>query len=259
MPDTPSCAVLVVSCDAYRDLWTPFFRLFWRYWPDCPFPVYLGSNFERYPDERVRSLTGGEDRAWSKNLKLFLEQMDSEYILLLLEDFFLDKRVSSVMFLGHLSALRKLRGTMLRVYPKRGPNIKLKGYPSIGAIHRSTPFRISAQAAIWKRAELLALLREDETAWQFEQQGTIRSQASADGFFCTYAPLVSYRHVVEQGSWFWSAARAYGKENLGCDFGARPVMGPITAAKKRINNFRSWLLDRLIELRIKHATRRVLN
>ena len=38
------CSVLVPSCDAYADLWIPFFALFWRYWSDCPFPVYLGTN-----------------------------------------------------------------------------------------------------------------------------------------------------------------------------------------------------------------------
>lgn len=41
-------AVVVASCDAYADLWEPFFRLFRRYWPDCPYPVYLGSNFRTY-------------------------------------------------------------------------------------------------------------------------------------------------------------------------------------------------------------------
>ena len=38
------CSILVVSCDRYRDLWTPFFTLFQRYWPDCDMPVYLGTN-----------------------------------------------------------------------------------------------------------------------------------------------------------------------------------------------------------------------
>jgi len=37
-------AVLVVSCDKYADLWPPFFQLFLRFWPECPFSVYLISN-----------------------------------------------------------------------------------------------------------------------------------------------------------------------------------------------------------------------
>jgi hypothetical protein len=37
-------AVIVVSCDLYSDVWKPFFTLFFKYWNDCPFPVYLTSN-----------------------------------------------------------------------------------------------------------------------------------------------------------------------------------------------------------------------
>jgi|GEM_PF-299859 len=252
---TPSCAVLVVSCDRYRDLWKPFFALFRRYWPDCPFPVYLGSNFASYPSERITSLQVGEDRSWSRNLRFFLENIPSQYVLLLLEDFFLNRPVSTAAFLERLSAFDRLGGSMLRVYPKRGPNQKLSGSRSIGAIHRLTPYRVSAQAAIWNRQELLALLRDDESAWEFEHDATARSQAKEDGFFSTYAPLVSYRHVVEQGEWFWSAASKYGKQNIGCDFGARRVMGPVTAAMKRVNNGRSWVLDRFMDWRLRRRIR----
>jgi len=42
--DRANCSILIPSCDKYSDLWRPFFTLFWRHWPDCPFPVYLGSN-----------------------------------------------------------------------------------------------------------------------------------------------------------------------------------------------------------------------
>jgi hypothetical protein len=52
----PDASILVVSCDGYQDLWKPFFSCFLKYWPDCPFPVYLGSNNLTYPDCRVRSL-----------------------------------------------------------------------------------------------------------------------------------------------------------------------------------------------------------
>ena len=37
-------AVVVSSCDAYSDAWKPFFKLFFKYWSDCPFPIYLVTN-----------------------------------------------------------------------------------------------------------------------------------------------------------------------------------------------------------------------
>ncbi|MGA8027664.1 MAG: hypothetical protein WB992_11005 [Bryobacteraceae bacterium] len=250
-----SCAALVVSCDRYRDLWRPFFALFWRYWPDCPFPVYLGSNFETYSDERVTSLTAGEDESWSKNLRFFLNRLDSEYVLLLLEDFFLNRTVSTATLIDHLNALDQLGGSVLRLRPNPPPDIPVRGYPTIGSIYRFAPFRVSAQASIWKRLDLLALLRDGESAWEFERQATIRSQSRANGFFCTYAAKLPYRHVVEQGKWFWSAAPLYKKENIGCDFNARLVMGPFAAFSKVIHGHARLLKLRML-VRIQRAYRR---
>ncbi len=38
-------AILVCSCDKYADVWEPFFKLFFKFWPDCPYPIYLLSNY----------------------------------------------------------------------------------------------------------------------------------------------------------------------------------------------------------------------
>src|SRR5579875_2993140 len=88
-PALPPCAVLVMSCDAYRDLWNPFFTLFRRYWHDCPWPVYLGTNRLQFADEHVTSLAAG-DGPWSERLRFCLQQIEADFVLLLLEDYFFD-------------------------------------------------------------------------------------------------------------------------------------------------------------------------
>src|SRR5438552_6055487 len=79
-------SILVVSCDAYQDLWGIFFRCLFSYWPDCPFPIYLGSNFRRYPDERVRTIQIGSDVDYSSNLLKMLARIPSEWVVLWIED-----------------------------------------------------------------------------------------------------------------------------------------------------------------------------
>jgi len=250
--DMPSCAVMVSSCDAYRDLWRPFFTLFWRYWPDCPFPVYLGANEARYQDPRVTTLKVPE-HTWSKNLKGFLEQIEADYVLMLLDDFFLNGPIDTNLLVRHLLALDSFDGTVLRIYPRPGPEQRLAEHKEIGLLHPRAPYRVSAQPAFWHRAKLIGLLRDNESAWEFESKGTERSQAHANGFYGTYQPLLSYRHVVERGEWFWSAARRYKTEQIGCDFDARPVMGPLKAVKKAVNRFRKhrWNAISPIDWRIR--------
>lgn len=248
-----SCAVLVASCDRYRDLWTPFFTLFWRYWPDCPYPVYLGANCAAYEDPRVRTLKAGEDQSWSRGLKFFLEQIDTQYVFLLLEDFFFDGPFPLKQFNEKMRTLQTLDGTMLRLNPNPPPDMELREFRGIGAIHQFAPYRVSAQPAIWNRAALVSLLRDGESPWEFERQATRRSQAKAHGFFGTYFPAFSYRHVVEQGRWFWSAARHYEKQNIGCDFNTRPVMGAFVAFIKLINGRVRYWRDRVLAWRLNRS------
>ena len=254
--DAPSetCSVLVSSCDAYSDLWTPFFNLFWRNWPDCPYRVYLGTNWAHHDDQRVRTLNAGDDESWSKNLRFFLNQIGSEYVLLLLEDFFLTRRVSTEAVAKNVSALRALNGTALRLFPNPPPDNRVDGYESIGSIHRFAPFRVSAQAGIWKRESLLALLRDEENAWEFERKATVRSRGSASGFYCTLQPILPYVHVVEQGRWFWHAARRFRKANIGCNFETRAIIPAWTAAKKTARSMVQGVANRLRNWRLRTQT-----
>ena len=229
-----SCAVLVVSSDGYKDLWRPFFQLFAEYWPDCPFPVYLGAQTEAADFPGVQTLLAGPDAPWGCSLRRFLSELGCENVLLLLEDFFVSEKVSTANILDQLAALRGLGGTVLRLHPNPPPTIKVGGHPTIGEQHRLAPFRVSLQASIWNRAALLALVRDHESPWEFELKGTLRSQARPRGFYCTFDQEFPYWHVVEKGAWFWGAARYYRDRNIGCDFGARQVMGPFTAARKAV-------------------------
>ncbi|HEY3453480.1 MAG TPA: glycosyltransferase family 4 protein [Bryobacteraceae bacterium] len=226
------CSVLVVSCDRYCDLWVPFFHQFHQYWPDCPFPVYLGANSASYDDPCVYMLQSGADESWSKNLKFFLSRIPTRYVLVLLEDFFLDGPVSNSSLLGHLEALELLGGTVLRLAPNPPPDLCLENFPGVGEIHRQAAFRVSAQPGIWNRNALIAILRDEESAWDFEHLGTERSRADDGGYYCAQVSSLPCWHVVERGKWFRPAARYYRKLNIGCDFAVRPTMSTLTAMKK---------------------------
>ncbi|MCX8008474.1 MAG: hypothetical protein N3A54_02085 [Patescibacteria group bacterium] len=81
------CAILVLSCDKYSDLWDPFFDLFKRYWKDCPFPVYLGSNTKKYSDGSIKTILSGSPKDWSTDLLNIVDKIREEFLFIWLEDF----------------------------------------------------------------------------------------------------------------------------------------------------------------------------
>ena len=82
-------ALLISSCDAYEDLWEPFFTFLFRYWPDCPYPIYLITNHLSYPDSRVQTILSGDDKGWATNMRYALEKINSSHIIYLQDDYFI--------------------------------------------------------------------------------------------------------------------------------------------------------------------------
>src|SRR5436853_473924 len=80
-------SVLYMSCNKYSDLWIEYFKLFRRYWADCPFKIYILTDKKGPNVEGVRVIATGEDLSWSDNLLFALQGIKTPYVLLLLDDF----------------------------------------------------------------------------------------------------------------------------------------------------------------------------
>ena len=81
-------AVLVMSCDAYEDIWCAFYTLFNKYWK-CPYKVYFGSETKDNKNFTTIKTQG----SWTSRVRQTLEQLDTKYVIFLLDDFFLRKQV----------------------------------------------------------------------------------------------------------------------------------------------------------------------
>lgn len=216
---------LIPSCDKYSDLWKPFFSLFWRYWQSDLFPVFLGANNLRYADDRVKTIRVGNDQGWSDGLLKMLEVIDTRYVILMLDDFFLRSVVNGNQILQCIRATVDMDGHMLRLVPRPRPDHPVSDFSFIGSIGNASPYRVSTQGAIWKKKTLQNLLDRNESIWEFEINGTERSREIQNGFYSVWKPVLTYHHhVIERGKWFRREARKFGSMNIGCDFNARPTM-----------------------------------
>jgi hypothetical protein len=221
-------ALLVVSCDAYRDVWGPFFTLLFRYWPDCPFPVFLGSNHATYHDRRVVPLAIGEDRNWSSNLLKMLELIPADGVLLLQEDFLIDRPVQTDSVMQLIGYADAKQAACLRLMPIPEPDDPCEDQPLVGVIRKGAAYRVSLQAAWWRKESLGAILRGGESPWQFEQLGSHRSNELTAPFLSLRKgvdyPLDYYTTAVVRGYWERGAVALCRRERIPVDLRRRPVM-----------------------------------
>lgn len=239
------CAIIIPSCDKYEDVWDSFFITFFRYWPDCPFPVYLITDTKKYPDERIITFNIGEDKGWANNMKYVLNELKIPYFIYILEDVPLMERVDTERILKLFEIIKKEKAGYLRLFPMPGPDKPFKNYKEVGLIDRDAPYRTSLMAAFWDTEIFKSLLVEGENAWQMELEGTERSRKIEVPFLSVPVsrffkknnnPAINhFATAVKKGRWQYGAIKFLKKEGIEVD-----------GSKRAIEPYREYLHRKLL-------------
>lgn len=235
---TPGCAILVLSCDKYADSWSPFFSFFFKYWPDCPFPVYLGNNFKIFEHPKVIQVFSGCNKSWTEELEIILNQLPYEYLLIILEDYFIYEKVNTYEIIEILNIMQERNAafTRLAAFPTKYNVLweyeKIKEHPHIGEIKTGSKYRVCLQTAIWKKDILMRLLNDKENPWQFETEASKRSEQIPNPFLCVvedktksyvHGPITYYCTAITKGVWMREAIDLCKREGIEINTKYRPV------------------------------------
>lgn len=238
-------SVLVVSCDRYADVWPVFFSFFWAHWPEPPGDVYLGANRYRYTDPRVKMALTGDDPSWAESTRRMVEQIPTENLLMLLEDFLLLEDVEAERLTHCIEEFQALHGGYLRLKPFPRPDHRIPGHPEIGVIDVGAPYRTALQAAIWRKATLLRLLENGESAWDMELIGSRRSDTFVEGFYSVWRSILHYEAAIVRGRWLPWAVDLCRKQELQLDSRGRPVLSTLEYRRWRTGQWLHRLMQTL--------------
>jgi hypothetical protein len=236
---TNQFAILVSSHDPYSDLWPPYFAAFHRNWPDCPLPVYLLSNHTVFPDPSVKPILAGDIRSWPDSIRHALNRIDEEFVLLLLEDLFIVSQVDTGRFLHLVEWVTAHRPAYIRLQPTLG--MVPSEFRGISQLPPGIAYRVSTVRSLWRKDVFLDLLRPDETIWQFEIQGSVRTDKYPD-FYATEDTYLCCLHGVSRGKWFPRAQKALIAAGLPVQTQSRPSMSVIDQLLQFGREFRASVL-----------------
>lgn len=246
--------ILVSSCDAYSDTWNPFFTLFKRYWPDCPFSIYVYSEKKSFNFSGVKKIFIGKEIGWGdallKSLDIIKCNESFENVLLMLDDFLLFKQTNTELIKTAVMHLEGMKGQYLRLIPKPPPNISFKNDPLFGKISPGTPYRLSLQASIWNINALADLTCSTDTPWDLELIGSQRSK-KYDGFYSSYTPILHYINGIERSLWTKEAIELFKNENITIDVNSRGLCNNITIERDKIKHLIQLFVKKVpLELRL---------
>lgn len=178
---------VISSCDKYEDAWHPFFELLHLYGVDPAYPMVLNTETKQYtsPHFNVRVINTTGKATWSQRMRNVLRQIDTPFVFLLLEDYFLKAPFGAERFERALAYMREHPDVaFLDIAPWYSSSKEESDAHQ--ANHTDTPddfherhnpkFNICVVPSIYRREAFLDLLRDHEDVWQYEYYAGIRAE-----------------------------------------------------------------------------------
>ena len=174
-----NCSIIFNKCDAYSDLWDGFFYLFKKYWPEYNGEIIFNSEQKTYSDESLNIVNIENDRklSWSERLANAIKQASSDYVLLMMDDFYLRAPVDDGMFNKILQYMSGNEDVVSITFLNE-PGITSKVVPEIEGFYyrkKVCQYKMTAHITLYRKDFLLNILRKGESAWDFEINGSFRA------------------------------------------------------------------------------------
>lgn len=215
------CALVVNSCDAYADVWELFFTALSDHWHNCKIDIYLNTETKTYKFEKLNikraniDLSRGKRIAWGERLIQTLDSVDKEYVIMLFDDFVLEKKVNLEKLYVCLTYLKKNPDISVFYFNNiAGKNVKDGMIPEFERLGSRNDFRLNSAPAIWRKNKLRSFTGEIDSPWAWEVFGSIRTFNVSQRFYCAdkkYEDVFVYNYTlggaIRRGKWVVSVVR----------------------------------------------------
>ena len=202
-------SILVSSFDEVKDI-----LLIWHKQHialDLPYKIYYGLN---YPDkdfiktqssEFSKRTLYSESYDWCYSLKKWILQIDSEYILLLLDDHIIRKFESKHVEILLTNLKKKnINFSQLTYASNSLSNLHRNDYFLYGELPKGK-YSINLQPSIWKKELLLKLLKNIESAWDFEIKSSLKfntNNSEIKAIFFLSKEITFFEQYIERGKYY---------------------------------------------------------
>lgn len=203
--------VVVNTCDAYHDVLGIFFHAWQDCWPDCPYPVVINTESRAYSHparvHHYSTPTGTDD--WGARLRATLSTIQSEFVMMLYDDFILDAPVSNERVQQALSLMQSQPSTAVTYLIDTAAPLSLNDTDDVFIpIKDRVDYRLNSAPGIWRRQALMEYTRAGDTPWAWEVFGTYRTWGDGRVFYSLnpkQADIYPYNYnkggAIYRGKW----------------------------------------------------------
>ena len=239
-------SLLISTCDKFCDLWDEHIVLLRNHWIGEIWKVYLVTDKQtdrKY--EGIDIIVAGEDKDFPMRIKYAAELIDSDFILLTLDDYFIINDIHEEKLHLLVDRANNEHFDYLKLYDRRMTDPRK--YEAVDVLYKidlSRKYAITLYPAIWNRMFLINSVSGDMTAWKYEPSLTDYARDLNANCMFSHAGLFDILDVVRKGK-VLSKANKYFKKH-GIDIGDRPLIKRSTEIKLAVMDYISWYTPRCV-------------
>jgi len=173
--------IMVNSCDAYSDVLEMFFKAFQEYWPDNAFHIVVNtesSSLLKYNEDEKKV------KPWGERLIDILNKIETEYVIVLFDDFILEDKVDS----------KKINAVLNILHDDDDSSVFYLNAACVSD-HKSDPdndyrllkdnvdYRLNSVPSIWKKEDLIRFTKPIDNPWSWEVFGSYRTFNKSKNFY----------------------------------------------------------------------------
>lgn len=245
-------SLLVVSCYSYADVLKLLIRkLDAIYFFSIPFDsVYLATDIKSkevdYKKMHFDEVIEGD--AWGERVRNALKKINTEYCMVLLDDYIPTKPVNLDMIDSLLKVAEDFDCIYLTsVFSDIGSSKKVAQLDGYVRVPDELLYRVNSTVGIWKKDSLLKVLSDDDSPWEWEAFAGLGKKSKSMKFAAPIdetSQVYSYSYktggAVYRGAWVYSALTESGfDEDFIKSLDGRPVIRSLDRSKRPL----SWKIN----------------
>ena len=253
-------SILINTCDKFEDCWDPFFKLFSMYWPDYKGRIYLNTEYKDYSYPGIdiiavkccakHNIPRNIRTTWSQCLKWALESIDDDIVLYMQEDYFIKDFVKNDIVSKYVSLMHKHKNIhCIHITDQAVIPDNKSQYENLYEVVLKQRYRISCQAALWRRDVLMSYIREYESAWQFEEFGSKRAAILRHNFYVVdknWVKLNEFEIIpyvftgIVQGHWYEEVIPLFERHSILIDYSKRGFLSDASKNSLKMKFINRW-------------------
>lgn len=240
-------SIYVSSYDGAEDLWQTFFDIFFTYWRECEYDIYLINNEKKFKYEKKEIKTvpmvihTGVEINWFYRTIQSLKKIKTKYVLFMLEDYYYSRKQNNEEYEKIISFMEEHNAWFYQLTNKPEIKIKINGVVKIA---NDINYPVNLQPAVWNREKLIKVLEEIDgvTPWDFElyfkKNSEVGDGSYIPGAYYDDRDIMGYKNGVLRGRWIRSTIEFYKKRGIKIYTGERERLS-------RWKEFKFWCAGKM--------------